>query len=166
MSSAPTAPAANAVAAPSAGGSPAAPSSNPRRNYYHRPTSATTANANDTVHNNANWIIKNDVFDIGATAMHDQFRRTLQAIESYVQTNYTNAGDVVLAIRTLAPPPALTPPTRPVRDANNPSKYQFDVIHYDVEYKANAVTDGSTNPISSTHGAHLQAMHYGPQIQT
>ena len=137
MSSAPAASAAAASPSPAA-----APSSNTRRNYYRRSTNTSAATAaNDSVQDSTNRIIKNTVFDIGATATPDQFRRTLLAIESYVQTNYTDAGDVVLAIRNLAPPSALIPPALPVRDPANPDLYQIHVIHYDVAYKANAAAE-------------------------
>lgn len=142
MSSAPTAPAANAAAAASpAGVSPAAPSSNNSRRYYRRNTNASAANPNDTASDAANRIIKNEVFDIGAAATPDQFRRTLQAIENYVQTNYKDAGDVVLAIRNMAPPPTLTPPPIPTLDPNNPTQIQIDLIHYGDKYKANAAAE-------------------------
>ena len=146
MSSVPTAaPAANAAAAfPAGGSSPAVPSnssSNTRRNYYRRNNNNNSSAANDSAHDSANRVIKNEVFDIGATASPDQFRRTLQAIENYVQTNYKEAGDLVIAIRNLAPPPALIPPTVPTLDPNNPLQIKIDLIHYDVAYKAHAAAE-------------------------
>ena len=143
MSPAPTAaPAANAAAASPAGGSPAAPSnsSNSRRNYYHRNNNNTSA-TNDSAHNSVNRVIKNEIFDISATASPDQFRRTLQAVETYIQTNYKDAGDVVLAIRNLVPPPTLAPPPVPVLDPNNLTQFKIDLIHYNVAYKANAAAE-------------------------
>lgn len=143
MSSAPmAAPAANAAAASPAGGSPAAPSNsrNSQRNYYRRNNNNTSA-TNDSAHDSANRVIKNEIFDISATASSDQFQRTLQAIETYIQTNYKDAGDVVLAIRNLVPPPTLAPPPVPVLDPNNPTQFKMDLIHYNVAYKANAATE-------------------------
>ena len=138
MSSAPNA------AAPSAGGvSPAAPSpntntNNTRRPYYHRRTNnANTSSTND----NSNRILKNDVFDIGATANADQFRRTLEAIENHIQTTYKDAGDIVIAIRTLAPPSTIVAPTAPARDLANPDAYDILKIHYETDYKAYAAAD-------------------------
>lgn len=135
MSSAPNA------AAPSAGGvSPAAPSSNTnnaRRPYYRRTNNANTSNNND----NANRILKNDIFDIGATANADQFRRTLEAIENHVQTTYKDAGDIVIAIRTLAPPSTIVAPTAPARDLANPDAYDILKIHYETDYRAYAAAD-------------------------
>ena len=160
MSSAPTAaPAANAAAASPAGGSPAAPSnsSNSRRHYYRRNNNNNTSAANDNAHDSANRVIKNEVFDIGATASPDQFRRTLQAIENYVQTNYKDAGDVVLAIRNLAPPPTLVPPPVPTLDPNNPLQVKLDLIHYDVAYKAHAAADR----IYKSHLVHAWGLIYG-----
>jgi len=138
MSSAPTAPAANAAATSP---SPAAPLSNTRRNYYRRSNNTSVTTPNNSALDSTNRLIKNAVFDIGTTAAPDQYRRTVLAIENYVQTNYTDAGDVVLAIRNLAPPPALTPPALPVRDPANPDLFQIHMIHYDVAYKANAAAE-------------------------
>ena len=137
------APAANTAIASPAGGSPAASSnsSNARRYYRRNNNNNNNSAANDNAHDNANRVIKNEVFDIGATASPDQFRRTLQAIKTYVQTNYKDAGDVVLVIRNLAPPPTLTPPPVPVLDPANPTQMQIDLIHYDVKYKANAAAE-------------------------
>ena len=65
MSSTPTAVAASAAASPA--GSSAAPSNN-RRNYYRRRPNNNNSSSTSAATENANRVLKNDIFDIGVTA--------------------------------------------------------------------------------------------------
>lgn len=67
------------------------------------------------------------IFDVGPKVKPDQYHRSRAAIENYIQTNFKDPKDIVQALRTLAKPVSLVPPTRPVRDANDPDGFALDV---------------------------------------
>lgn len=91
---------------------------NPRRRW----TTARSNNAAATIINNLPGLDKS-IFDFGPNVKPDQFQKTRTAIETYIQSTFKDPRDIIVAIRTLTPPAALSPPPVPVKDPLKPSGF-------------------------------------------
>lgn len=77
------------------------------------------------------------MFDVGPKVKPNQFHRSCVALETYVQTNYKEPKEIVVALWTVAKPADLIPPTSLTRD--DPDGYALDIqifLDHSKTYKA------------------------------
>ena len=104
---------------------------NSRRRWPARPAASSTAQILNRIPE-----LEKAIFDIGPNAKPDQFHRSRQAIENYIQTTYKDPRDLVQAFRTLKTPSTLVAPTRPKRDPAKPDDYDCDFHDYKLAKEA------------------------------
>ena len=119
-----------ATAAGTGGTTGSSNNNNPRRRW----TTARSNNAAATIINNLPGLDKS-IFDFGPNVKPDQFQKTRTAIETYIQSTFKDPRDIIVAIRTLTPPAALSPPPVPVKDPLKPELFEIDMVQYKFKYE-------------------------------
>ena len=84
--------------------------------------------------------LEDDVFDIGASANPASFNQVMEKIGLYIQKNYKEPNDIVLAIRNRARP-NLTLPPRPVKGTQSDAEFSLDIFDYQEERKVIAARE-------------------------
>ena len=122
----------DAAETPSADTAPPAPQNNNRRNFRHNRRSRNPA---PTKFRSTVPGLEDDVFDIGASANPASFNQVMEKIGLYIQKNYKDPNEIVLAIRNRSRP-NLSPPARPVKGTQSDAEFALDVFDYQEERKS------------------------------